>query len=83
MTNSQSTTYCSDSQGHVMGATTYVDSWAYHDGWGVVHPFSGTIIQNSCPGLPSNVSSFTSVATDGSGYTRQCWDDGRKLAGIR
>jgi RHS repeat-associated protein len=69
VTYSVSTTLCYDSQGHPIGATTYVGSWTFHDPWGVNHSFSGTIISNSCPGGPTNVDHFTSTTTDGSGLT--------------
>jgi RHS repeat-associated protein len=69
LTNNSTTTVCNDNQGHPIGATTYVDSFVYHDQWGVSHSFVGQIINNTCPGGPNSIPSFTATATDGSGYT--------------
>ena len=48
-----------------------VSNWAYHDAWGVPHPFSGEadLYTGACPNMPGPSTGFTSTATDGSGYT--------------
>src|SRR5882724_12589227 len=59
--------YCY-SNGHPIGHTQTISGWAYYDPWGVNHHFSGQLVYSTCPGV-TNISSFTSVAGDGSGYT--------------
>jgi len=63
-------TYCYDNMGHQSGSTSYYQGWAYHDPWtNAFHGFSGymVIYAWSCSG--TNIYSFTSTATDGSGLT--------------
>jgi RHS repeat-associated protein len=50
------------------GTSTTVSQFVYHDSYGVSHPFAGrTVVQTGTCG--STRQGFTSVATDGSGYT--------------
>jgi len=71
LTDTSTTTYCtSQINGHRDGSVTTVTNWAYHDQWGVVHPFPGELVQYSdtdpqCTG--TDITAFTSTATDGSG----------------
>jgi YD repeat-containing protein len=69
LTNSLFTSYCYDNMGHQTGVHYTYSGWNYHDPFGRTVGFSGTIeiYGGSCSG--TNVTSFTSVATDGSGYT--------------
>ena len=67
MSASSSMIYCYDSMGHPDGTIVTVSGFAYHDQWGITHPFNGQLITitGACTGTP--ISSFTSTATDGSG----------------
>src|SRR6267143_3650891 len=46
-------------------------NWVYHDPWGIPHSFSGEadLYTGACPNMPGPSTGFTSLATDGSGYT--------------
>lgn len=63
---------CVDNQGHTSGHVEYINNWAYVDPFGVTHTFGGEWIfysgsGNGCTG--TNVTSFSSLAGDGSGLT--------------
>ncbi len=68
---SVSTQLCYDNSGHNDGEKQTWTNYVYHDAWGRVHAFSGQIVIYSggqnCTG--TNVTSFSSIATDGSGLT--------------
>ncbi len=69
MSASPTVIFCQDSMGHNDGTTVYVSGFAYHDQWGITHPFNGQLVTYypNCTG--TNITSFTSTATDGSGLT--------------
>src|SRR5262249_36136427 len=67
LTNSSFITFCYDNQGHPNGETSTTSSWVFHDQWGIKHSFLGQIViyAGGCTG--TNITSFSSPATDGSG----------------
>jgi len=71
----QTTTTPCYSNGHQIGAVAYIGPWTYYDAGNTPHPFSGGLVNvGACPG--TNVYSFTSVATDSSGFTLQVTNNG-------
>jgi RHS repeat-associated protein len=59
--------FCQDSMGHNDGTTVYVSGFAYHDPWGITHPFNGQLVTYNPMCTGTNITSFTATATDGSG----------------
>jgi hypothetical protein len=62
--------------GQVIESYNVYNNWAYHDPFGIVHPFNITISNAyynvDCPNLPP--SPQTAETTDGSGYTLAAYD---------
>ena len=68
--------------GHQIGAVAYIGPWTYYAPDNTTHLFSGELINvGNCPG--TNVTSFTSVATDNSGLTLQVTNNGTNVLLIR
>src|SRR6266566_5065168 len=59
---------CRDRSGNIIGYEFETSKWVYHDQWGVPHPFSGDTIYISGTCGTGGPNSFSSAATDGSGY---------------
>jgi RHS repeat-associated protein len=68
ITNTSYGEYCYGGNGYPIGHTQTISGWTYNDPWGVNHSFGGELVSSTCPGV-TNISSFTSLAPDGSGYT--------------